>query len=86
HRRLSDVVQWYESTDALEAREILDEHHAEWARTLSEILDAKSEKTTSSILMVLTSVMEPLASPSLLAAVDCPAASSFDVKDFVEKG
>ncbi|WP_209449014.1 type IV secretory system conjugative DNA transfer family protein [Rhodococcus qingshengii] len=86
HRRLSDVTAWCESTDAVEAREILDEHHAEWARTLSEILDAKSEKTTSSILMVLTSVMEPLASPSLLAAVDCPAASSFDVRDFVEKG
>ncbi|QTJ71259.1 hypothetical protein HYG77_38075 (plasmid) [Rhodococcus sp. ZPP] len=55
-------------------------------RTLAEILDAKSEKTTSSILMVLTSVMEPLASPSLLAAVDCPAAESFDVRDFVDKG
>ncbi|NMM90658.1 hypothetical protein B2J88_41080 [Rhodococcus sp. SRB_17] len=85
-KRLSDVVAWCESTEAIEAREILDEHHEEWARTLAEILDAKSEKTTSSILMVLTSVMEPLASPALLAAVDCPAANSFDVRDFVEKG
>ncbi|MEU2004666.1 type IV secretory system conjugative DNA transfer family protein [Rhodococcus sp. NPDC019627] len=84
--RLSDVVQWCESTDAEDARAILDERHPEWARTLAEILDAKSEKTTSSILMVLTSVMEPLASPSLLAAVDCPAAESFDVRDFVDKG
>ncbi|MDV8070701.1 hypothetical protein R4P64_29650 [Rhodococcus sp. IEGM 1366] len=75
-----------ESTEAIEAREILDDHHPEWARTLTEILDAKSEKTTSGILMVLTSVMEPLASPALLAAVDCPAANSFDVVGFVEKG
>lgn len=85
-RRLSDVVEWCESTTALEARDILKQHHPEWERTLNEILDAKSEKTTSSILMVLTSVMEPLASPALLAAVDCPTANSFDVADFVAKG
>lgn len=80
---LTAVARWCSSKAPEEALRILGEHRPDWAEALSGILDSRADKTTDTIVQVLSSIMEPLASPALLAAVDCPAEESFDVAEFV---
>ncbi|MBY6537659.1 type IV secretory system conjugative DNA transfer family protein [Rhodococcus sp. BP-349] len=80
---LTAVARWCSSKAPEEALRILSEHRPDWAEALSGILDSRADKTTDTIVQVLSSIMEPLASPALLAAVDCPAEESFDVAEFV---
>ncbi|MFC7959069.1 type IV secretory system conjugative DNA transfer family protein [Rhodococcoides kroppenstedtii] len=80
---LTAVARWCSSKAPEEALRILGEHRPDWAEALKGILDSRADKTTDTIVQVLSSIMEPLASPALLAAVDCPAEESFDVSEFV---
>lgn len=57
----------------------------DWASELDQILSSASE-SSDDVLAAASRLLEPLASPTLLAAVDVPIEQSFDVADFVLAG
>lgn len=57
----------------------------DWASELDQILSSASE-SSDDVLAAASRLLEPLASPALLAAVDVPIERSFDVTEFVLSG
>jgi type IV secretory pathway TraG/TraD family ATPase VirD4 len=81
-RSIREVRQWVSSRTTTVAREILARSLPDWAGELEQILDSGSE-SSDDVIAAAARLLEPLASPKLLAAVDVPQDESFDVASFV---
>lgn len=55
---LTAVARWCSSKAPEEALRILGEHRPDWAEALSGILDSRADKTTDTIVQVLSSIMD----------------------------
>ncbi|MFE2999314.1 type IV secretory system conjugative DNA transfer family protein [Nocardia sp. NPDC059246] len=76
------VRQWVSSRTTTTAREILARTLPDWAAELEQILDSSSE-SSDDVIAAAARLLEPLASPKLLRAVDVPQDESFDLASFV---
>ncbi|WP_280494366.1 type IV secretory system conjugative DNA transfer family protein [Nocardia asiatica] len=81
-RSIREVRQWVSSRTTTVAREILARRLPDWAGELEQILDSGSE-SSDDVIAAAARLLEPLASPKLLAAIDVPQDESFDVASFV---
>ncbi|WP_280385954.1 type IV secretory system conjugative DNA transfer family protein [Nocardia wallacei] len=81
-RSIRDVRVWVPSRTNRTAVDILGAHLPDWAAELEQILGSSSE-SSDDVLAAAARLLEPLASPKMLAAVDVPAAESFEVESFV---
>ncbi|WP_157108511.1 type IV secretory system conjugative DNA transfer family protein [Aldersonia kunmingensis] len=84
-RSVRDVRIWINSRTSTEARDILKGVRPDWAAELDEILGNTSD-STGDVVSACARLLEPLASPKLLAAVDVPLPASLDVAAMVRGG
>ncbi|WP_158608048.1 type IV secretory system conjugative DNA transfer family protein [Nocardia panacis] len=82
---IREVRIWVSTRTNHTAVDILSEALPDWAGELDQILGSASE-STDDVLAAAARLLEPLASPKLLAAVDVPVEESFDVEQFVLTG
>ncbi|MQY18959.1 hypothetical protein NRB20_20430 [Nocardia sp. RB20] len=82
---IRDVRVWVSARTNRTAVNILTETLPDWATELEQILGSASE-STDDVLAAAARLLEPLASPKLLAAVDIPIQESFDIAEFVLSG
>ncbi|WP_254190876.1 type IV secretory system conjugative DNA transfer family protein [Nocardia noduli] len=80
--RIREVRKWVSSRTTTTAREILAASLPDWAAELEQILDSGSE-SSDDVIAAAARLLEPLASPKLMKAIDVPQNESFDVADFV---
>ena len=79
---LRTVRVWAASRGVQEVRELLAAELPDWAADLEQILDSKSD-SSDDVLGATTQLLESLASPMLLAAVDVPVDESEDLEELV---
>ncbi|MFF0494584.1 type IV secretory system conjugative DNA transfer family protein [Nocardia sp. NPDC004068] len=82
---IRDVRVWVSARTNRTAIDVLAGSLPDWASELEQILGSASE-STDDILAAAARLLEPLASPKLLAAIDVPIQDSFDVSEFVFSG
>ncbi|WP_157777510.1 type IV secretory system conjugative DNA transfer family protein [Nocardia terpenica] len=82
---IRDVRVWISARTNRTAIDILTDTLPDWASELDQILGSASE-STDDVLAAAARLLEPLASPRLLAAVDVPVGESFDAASFVLSG
>ncbi|WP_194290944.1 type IV secretory system conjugative DNA transfer family protein [Nocardia aurantia] len=82
---IHDVRVWIGNRTNRAAVEVLALTFPSWASELNQILGSASE-SSDDVLAAAARLLEPLASPKLLAAVDVPVHESFDVHQFVLSG
>ncbi|MGN2638497.1 type IV secretory system conjugative DNA transfer family protein [Nocardia takedensis] len=80
--RIRELRKWVSSRTTTTAREILAASLPDWAAELEQILDSASE-SSDDVIAAAARLLEPLASPKLMAAIDVPQSESFDVAHFV---
>ncbi len=79
---IRDVRVWVSARTNRTAIDILTDTLPDWATELEQILGSASE-STDDVLAAAARLLEPLASPKLLAAVDIPIEESVDIADLV---
>ncbi|WP_216895613.1 type IV secretory system conjugative DNA transfer family protein [Nocardia alni] len=79
---IRDVRVWISARTNRTAIDILTDALPDWATELEQILGSASE-STDDVLAAAARLLEPLASPKLLAAVDIPIEESFTIEQFV---
>jgi hypothetical protein len=79
---IREVRKWVSSRTTTVAREILARELPDWAGELEQILDSGSE-SSDDVIAAAARLLEPLASPKLMAAIDVPQDESFGVESFV---
>ena len=79
---IRDVRVWVSSRNSLTAVNILKSDRPDWAAELRQILGSGSD-SADDVIAAAARLLDPLASPKLLAAVDVPLEESFDVASFV---
>ncbi|WP_405132965.1 type IV secretory system conjugative DNA transfer family protein [Nocardia sp. NBC_01388] len=82
---IREVRVWVSARTNHTPVDILADTLPDWASELDQILSSASE-SSDDVLAAASRLLEPLASPTLLAAVDVPAEQSFDVGEFVLSG
>ncbi|MBF6062004.1 TraM recognition domain-containing protein [Nocardia terpenica] len=82
---IRDVRVWVSARTNRTVIDILTTALPDWATELEQILGSASE-STDDVLAAAARLLEPLASPKLLAAVDVPVEESFDIASFVLSG
>ncbi|MCX4097703.1 type IV secretory system conjugative DNA transfer family protein [Nocardia sp. alder85J] len=82
HIGIREVRQWVSSRTTTTAHDILARHLPDWASELSQILTSASE-SSDDVIAAAARLLEPLASPRLLSAVDIDQDAGFDVASFV---
>lgn len=82
---LGKVRVWVNSRKGREPREILTRSMPDWESELSQILDSGSD-SSDDMIGAASRLLAPLASPSLLRAVDVPVRESFDLEQFIRSG
>lgn len=82
---IREVRVWVSARTNHTPVDILADTAPDWASELDQILSSASE-SSDDVLAAAARLLEPLASPTLLAAVDVPVEESFDVSDFVLSG
>jgi len=82
---IRDVRVWVSTRTNRTAIDILTDTLPDWATELEQILGSASE-STDDVLAAAARLLEPLASPKLLAAVDIPIEESVDIAEFVLSG
>ncbi|MFI6368292.1 type IV secretory system conjugative DNA transfer family protein [Nocardia sp. NPDC050630] len=80
--RIREVRKWVSSRTTTVAREILARTLPDWAAELEQILDSASE-SSDDVIAAAARLLEPLASPKLMSAIDVPQDESFDIAPFV---
>ena len=80
-----DLRVWVSSRSTRTAVDILEAELPDWAAELTQILDSGSD-SSDDVVAAAARLLDPLASPKLLNAVDVPPAESFDVESFVLNG
>ncbi|MFI1919329.1 type IV secretory system conjugative DNA transfer family protein [Nocardia sp. NPDC020380] len=84
-RSIREVRVWVSTRTNHTPVDILADSLPDWASELDQILSSTSE-SSDDVLAAASRLLEPLASPTLLAAVDVPVEQSFDVSSFVLSG
>ncbi|MBF6331467.1 type IV secretory system conjugative DNA transfer family protein [Nocardia transvalensis] len=82
---IRDVRVWISARTNRTAIDILSDALPDWASELDQILGSASE-STDDVLAAAARLLEPLASPRLLAAVDVPVDESFGVESLALSG
>ncbi|WP_405165603.1 type IV secretory system conjugative DNA transfer family protein [Nocardia sp. NBC_01499] len=82
---IRDVRVWISARTNRTPVDILAQTLPDWASELDQILASGSE-STDDVLAAASRLLEPLASPKLLAAIDVDLSESFDVERFVLSG
>ncbi len=82
---IRDVRVWMSARTNRTPVDILSRTLPDWAGELDQILGSSSE-STDDVLAAAARLLEPLASPKLLAAIDVELSESFDVEQFVLSG
>ncbi|WP_235948245.1 type IV secretory system conjugative DNA transfer family protein [Nocardia terrae] len=82
---IREVRVWVSARTNHTPVDILADTLPDWASELDQILSSASE-SSDDVLAAASRLLEPLASPTLLAAVDIPVEQSFDVAEFVLSG
>ena len=82
---LAAVRAWVSNRHATAPVEILEQRNPGWAADLRQITESKSD-STDDMYNACASLVEPLADPRLLAAVDTPVSESVDLHDLVLGG
>ncbi|MEV6558293.1 TraM recognition domain-containing protein [Nocardia sp. NPDC051756] len=82
---IRDVRVWISARTNRTPVDILSQTLPDWASELEQILGSSSE-STDDVLAAAARLLEPLASPKLLAAIDVELSKSFDVEPFVLSG
>ncbi|MEV0246863.1 TraM recognition domain-containing protein [Nocardia sp. NPDC050712] len=82
---IREVRVWISSRSNRTPVDILAAHLPDWASELDQILSSASE-STDDVLAAAARLLEPLASPKLLEAVDIDPGLSFDIQEFVLSG
>lgn len=84
-RSLMDVRQWISTMDVAQPYQILAAHYPEWASDLRNLMDSQSS-SVSDVFSTATTMLDPLADPSIRQMVDVPAEESLDLESFVLDG
>ncbi|WP_167769058.1 type IV secretory system conjugative DNA transfer family protein [Nocardia sp. CS682] len=82
---IRDVRVWVSARTNRTPVDILSRTLPDWASELDQILGSSSE-STDDVLAAASRLLEPLASPKLLAAIDVDPSESFDIERFVLSG
>ncbi|MFI6998284.1 type IV secretory system conjugative DNA transfer family protein [Nocardia sp. NPDC050175] len=82
---IRDVRVWISARTNRTPVDILSQTLPDWASELDQILGSSSE-STDDVLAAAARLLEPLASPKLLAAIDIELSESFDIERFVLSG
>ena len=82
-KTLVDVRRWSKQTRCVEVSAILDRHLPDWGRDFQQVTASGDPKTDGNTMSTVASILEPLSSPNLMAAVDVSATDSLDLAEFV---
>lgn len=82
-RTMAEVRRWSTISQNDEVLRILQRHHSDFANDFVQATMSEDPKTTANTMSTVTNILEPLASPKLMAAVNVSAAESLDVADYV---
>ncbi|TSD93257.1 hypothetical protein FOS14_23450 [Skermania sp. ID1734] len=84
---LADVAAWASDPRASkQVARILGERDPVWAAAFATATNSGDARTDGNVRSTVEDILDPLSSPTLLAAVDADSADSFDVTRFVTDG
>lgn len=84
-RRMTEVRRWSTISQNDEVLRILDRNHSDFAGDFILATMSDDPKTTANTMSTVANILQPLASPKLMAAVDVPADKSLDVGAYVSE-